>query len=98
MAEPRLQRMSAEAFFAWQAKQDRLYELVDGFPVLPLKMMTGASQAHDRAVVNIIAALHRQLRGGLAGRQLTTSLSAFRPAISTVPMSRSSAVRPTGAT
>jgi Uma2 family endonuclease len=26
-------------------------------------MMTGAPQAHDRVVVNIIAALHRQLRG-----------------------------------
>jgi len=64
MAEPKLQRMSEDEFFAWQEKQERLYELVDGLPVLPLKMMTGASQAHDRAVVNIIAALHRQLRGG----------------------------------
>jgi Uma2 family endonuclease len=64
MAEPKLQRMSADAFFAWQEKQERLYELVDGLPVLPLKMMTGASHAHDRAVVNIIAALHQQLRGG----------------------------------
>jgi Uma2 family endonuclease len=64
MAEPKLQRMSATAFFAWQEKQERLYELVDGLPVLPLKMMTGASRAHDRAVVNVIAALHGQLRGG----------------------------------
>ena len=55
MAEPKLHRMSAQEFFAWQEKQERLYELVDGLPVLPLKMMTGASQAHDRAVVNIIA-------------------------------------------
>ena len=64
MAEPKLHRMSAQEFFAWQEAQERLYELVDGLPVLPLKMMTGASQAHDRAVVNIIASLHRQLRGG----------------------------------
>jgi Uma2 family endonuclease len=64
MAEPKLQRMSQDEFFAWQEKQDRLYELVDGIIVLPLKMMTGASQAHDRAAVNIIAALHNQLRGG----------------------------------
>jgi Uma2 family endonuclease len=64
MAEPKLQRMNADAFFAWQERQEFLYELVDGLPVLPLKMMIGASQAHDRAVVNIIAALHRQLRRG----------------------------------
>jgi Uma2 family endonuclease len=63
MAEPQLRRMSQDEFFAWQERQDRLYELVDGVPVLPLKMMTGASQAHDRVVVNIIASLHRQLRG-----------------------------------
>jgi Putative restriction endonuclease len=63
MAEPQLRRMRQDEFLAWQEHQDRLYELVDGIPVLPLKMMTGASQAHDRVVVNIIAALHRQLRG-----------------------------------
>lgn len=64
MAEPKLQRMSEDEFFAWQEKQDHLYELVDGLPVLPLKMMTGASQVHDRAVVNIIRSLGNQLRGG----------------------------------
>jgi Uma2 family endonuclease len=64
MAEPELQRMSEQAFFAWQEKQERLYELVDGLPVLPLKMMTGASLAHDRAVVNMIRTLGNQLRGG----------------------------------
>jgi Uma2 family endonuclease len=64
MAEPQLRRMTQEEFFAWQENQEKLYELVDGLPVLPLKMMTGASQAHDRVTVNIIAALHRQLRGG----------------------------------
>jgi Uma2 family endonuclease len=64
MAEPELQRMSEQAFFSWQEKQERLYELVDGLPVLPLKMMTGASRAHDRAVVNIVATLHGRLRGG----------------------------------
>ena len=64
MAEPQLRRMTEAEFFAWQERQDKLYELVDGLPVLPLKMMTGASQAHDRAVVNIIASLHGQLRGG----------------------------------
>ena len=64
MAEPQLRRMTADEFFAWQEKQDKLYELVDGVPVLPLKMMTGASRARDRVVVNVIASFHRQLTGG----------------------------------
>ena len=63
MAEPKLRRRSQDEFFAWQERRDGLYELVEGVPVLPMKMMTGASQAHDRVVVNIIAALHQQLRG-----------------------------------
>jgi Uma2 family endonuclease len=79
MAEPELQRMSEDQFFAWQEKQERLYELVDGLPVLPLKMMTGASQGHDRAVVNIIAALHRQLRSGPC-RPTTDDLAVRIPA------------------
>jgi Uma2 family endonuclease len=64
MGELHPPRMTAEDFFAWQAKQDLLYELVAGIPVLPLKMMTGASQAHDRVVVNIIRELGNQLRRG----------------------------------
>jgi Uma2 family endonuclease len=79
MAEPQLRRMTPEEFFAWQERQDKLYELVDGLPVLPLKMMTGASQAHDRVVVNIIAALHRQLRGGPC-RPTTDDLAVRIPA------------------
>jgi Uma2 family endonuclease len=71
--------MSQDEFFAWQEKQDRLYEFVDGIPILPLKMMTGASQAHDRAAVNIIAALHSQLRGGPC-RPTTDDLAARIPA------------------
>jgi len=64
MAEAKLQRMGAAEFFAWQEKQERLYELVDGIAVLPLKMLTGASQRHDHTVVNIIRSLANQLRGG----------------------------------
>jgi Uma2 family endonuclease len=79
MGEPNLRRMSADEFFAWQAKQDRLYELVDGLPVLPLKIMTGASQAHDRVVVNIIASLHGQLRGSPC-RPTTDDLAVRIPA------------------
>ena len=50
MAEPQLRRMTQDEFFAWQQRQERAYELVDGVPVLPLKMMTGASQAHDQVL------------------------------------------------
>jgi Uma2 family endonuclease len=64
MAQPQLRRMTPEEFLAWQQLQDALHELVDGAPELPPKMLTGTSQAHDRVVVNLIAALHVQLRGG----------------------------------
>jgi Uma2 family endonuclease len=56
--------MTPDEFFAWQLKQDKLYELVDGVPVLPLKMTTGASLNHDRVTVNAIGLLYNQLRGG----------------------------------
>jgi Uma2 family endonuclease len=79
MAEPKLQRMSQDEFFAWQESQERLYELVDGVPILPLKMMTGASQAHDRAQVNIICLLGNQLRGGPC-RPTTDGLAVRIPA------------------
>ncbi len=79
MAEPKLHRMSEDEFFAWQEKQGRLYELVNGLPVLPLKMMTGASQAHGRAVVNIIRSLGNQLRGGPC-RPTTDDLAVRIPA------------------
>ncbi len=71
--------MSEDQFFAWQDKQERLYELVDGLPVLPLKMMTGASQGHDRVVVNIIRSLGNQLRGGPC-RPTTDDLAVRIPA------------------
>ena len=79
MAEPQLQRMTPEDFLAWQEKQDKLYELVDGLPVLPLKMMTGATQTHDRVVVNIIISLGNQLRGGPC-RPTTDDLAVRIPA------------------
>jgi Uma2 family endonuclease len=54
--------MSVEAFLAWQALQDELYELADGRPVP--RAMTGATQRHDRVVTNAIAALASRLRDG----------------------------------
>ncbi|WP_237480520.1 Uma2 family endonuclease [Lichenibacterium dinghuense] len=61
MAEPAPQRWTLEAFFAWQERQPDRYELVGGFP---LKMMAGTRNVHDDIVVNVLAELRRQLRGG----------------------------------
>jgi Uma2 family endonuclease len=79
MAEPQFRRMTPDEFLAWQEKQDKLYELVDGLPVLPLKMMTGATQTHDRVAVNIIVSLGNQLRGGPC-RPTTDDLAVRIPA------------------
>ena len=61
MADTALRQLTVEEFFQWQLAQEDRYELVEGFPV---KMMTGASNFHDRIAANIIGALHLQLRGG----------------------------------
>ncbi|HEX2257813.1 MAG TPA: Uma2 family endonuclease [Afifellaceae bacterium] len=63
MAEPETRRMTPEDFFAWQKRQDRNYELVDGVPVLPLKSMVGATARHDTVTVNALVMLGNQLRG-----------------------------------
>jgi Uma2 family endonuclease len=63
MAEPQPRLMTVEEFYAWQLDQEERYELVDGIPV-PLRGMTGASNAHDAIVVNLIISLGNQLRGG----------------------------------
>jgi Uma2 family endonuclease len=60
MAETAFKPMTPEEFFGWQLDQEERYELVDGFPV---RMQTGASERHDRIVVNIIISLGTQLRG-----------------------------------
>ena len=84
MAETQLRGMTPEEFFLWQLDQDERYELVDGVPV-PLRAMTGASNAHDVVVVNCIAELHGRLRGqpcrvASADTALRTSIrSARRP-------------------
>ena len=82
MADAAVRLMTPEEFFAWQETQDGLYELVEGRPVPHVKMMTGASTQHDRATVNIIAALHGQLRG--TGCRPTTDDVALRTSITTL--------------
>jgi Uma2 family endonuclease len=63
MPQPKSAVMTVEQFLDWQLRQERLHELVDGVPVVPLKMMTGATQRHDRVVVNALTNLVNQLRG-----------------------------------
>jgi Uma2 family endonuclease len=62
MAEVQVRTMTADEFYLWQLDQDERYELVDGVPV-PLRAMTGASNAHDVILVNCIGELHARLRG-----------------------------------
>jgi Uma2 family endonuclease len=61
MTEAAPRRWTVEEFFAWQERQSERYELVDGFPV---RMMAGAKNVHDDIVVNVVAELRNQLRGG----------------------------------
>jgi Uma2 family endonuclease len=63
MADAQQRTMSVEEFLEWSLLQDERFELVDGFPE-PLRAMAGATRQHDAIVVNLIAALRGQLRGG----------------------------------
>ncbi len=60
MGEKAQRQMTADEFLAWHEGRDDKWELVGGIPV---KMMVGATHAHDRIVVNTIAQLVLQLRG-----------------------------------
>ncbi|MDR3535367.1 MAG: Uma2 family endonuclease [Acetobacteraceae bacterium] len=52
--------MTPDEFLDWIQAQDQRYELVDGVPVA----MAGAKRRHDQIVVNALAELRNQLRGG----------------------------------
>lgn len=61
MSQPAATRsMSVAEFFGWQEQQPERYELVNG---QPLRMMAGATNAHDDVVVNLVSELRTQLRG-----------------------------------
>ncbi len=60
MAGAAPQLMEADEFLVWCLDQEARYELIEGVPV---EMMAGASEVHDRVVVNIISLLNAQLRG-----------------------------------
>jgi Uma2 family endonuclease len=61
MTEAALPLWTIEAFFTWQDEQPDRYELVDG---LPSRTIAGTTNAHDDIVVNVLAELRNQLRGG----------------------------------
>ncbi len=61
MSQPVRQAWTVQEFFAWQEREAERYELVGGFPV---GLRAGASNAHDRIVVNLVAELRNQLRRG----------------------------------
>jgi Uma2 family endonuclease len=79
MGEPDLKRMTADEFLVWQQSQERNYELVDGFAVLPPKAMTGATHAHNLVTVNLIRELANQLRR-TACRPATDDIALRMPA------------------
>ena len=60
MAQTALKPWTLVEFFAWQERQEDRYELVGG---QPSKMMAGASNRHDRIVLNLLLSLGNRLRG-----------------------------------
>jgi Uma2 family endonuclease len=58
-ALPRPDPMTLQQYLAWEAKQERKHEFIDGRP----RAMAGAAKRHNLMCSNIIAALHRASRG-----------------------------------
>lgn len=58
-------RMTVAEFLGWQSGLVENWELDDGIPVLSRKARFGASQSHDRVVVNTLGHLSDQLRGSV---------------------------------
>jgi Uma2 family endonuclease len=61
VANPVVQGMTVDEFFAWQERQPERCELVNG---QPLRKIVGAENVHDDIVVNLIGELGMQLRSG----------------------------------
>ena len=59
MSDPAHHPWTEAEFFAWLQRRDTRHELVDGAP----RAMVGASQRHDRIVMNLLLALGTRLRG-----------------------------------
>ena len=61
MPDPARKPWTVAEFFAWQAVQAERHELVGG---LPVRLMAGARNVHGDIVVNLLAELRAQTRGG----------------------------------
>lgn len=59
MNAPHRLTMSAEDYLAWEARQERKHELVNGV----VRLMAGGSRAHNTIVVNLTSALKAALKG-----------------------------------
>jgi Uma2 family endonuclease len=59
MNAPFRTRMAPEAFLEWEDRQERKHELVDGV----IRLMAGASAAHNTICLNLASALKGRLRG-----------------------------------
>ena len=95
MAEPQLRRMTQDDFFAWQERQDRLYELVDGDSGSSIEdddgSLAGArpgGRQHHCCLTSAIA------RNTMPADHRRSCRPHPVPAISAVPMSRSNAAKP----
>lgn len=53
--------MTADQFLEWRQDKPGRWELVRG---VPIQMMAGAKQRHDRIVINLIVTLGQRLKGG----------------------------------
>jgi Uma2 family endonuclease len=59
MNAPFSTRMTSDQFLEWEERQERKHELVDGV----IRLMAGASAAHNRIAANVLVALKTRLRG-----------------------------------
>jgi Uma2 family endonuclease len=59
MSQPSVQPLTFDQFLAWERRQERKHELVDGLPVA----MAGGTVAHSMIQVNLITAAAPKLRG-----------------------------------
>lgn len=67
--------MTEAEYLAWEEVQTEKHELVNG----EILAMSGVSDAHDRIQVNLLAGLHRALRGGpcrVRGPELRVNVTA----------------------
>jgi Uma2 family endonuclease len=85
-AAPR--QWTVEEFFAWQEKQPERYELVEG---VPARTMVGTTNVHHDIVVNVLAELRNQLRGGGCRPFTSDGSIETKPGQSVVPTSGSTA-------